>query len=59
VATGNSIAMSHNDPATMELPLSINCIDSPEAGQHVYTIRVQVVQGEVAIKGARLIAYEL
>jgi hypothetical protein len=59
VATGDSMAMSHNDPATMELPLSINCIDSPEPGQHVYTVRVQVVQGDFAIKGARLVAYEL
>ena len=47
VATGDFMAMSHNDPATMELPLSINCIDSPDAGQHVYTIRVQVAQGDV------------
>ena len=53
------MAMSHNDPATMEFPLSINCIDSPDAGQHVYTIRVQVAQGDVEIRGARLVAYEL
>jgi hypothetical protein len=59
VAITDSISMSHNDPGAIELPLSINCIDSPPAGQHVYTIRVQVVWGQVEIKGARLVAYEL
>jgi hypothetical protein len=60
VTSGISNSMiSHSDPSSVELPLSINAFDSPEAGNHVYTIRVSGAQGEIEIKGAQLVAYEL
>jgi hypothetical protein len=58
VAATSGAASSHNEPATMEIPISLDSLDSPAAGQHVYTIRVQATQGAFAMKGARLIAYE-
>lgn len=60
VVTGPGyIDLSDNDPGTLELPYSINAIDSPKPGPHVYAVRVSGTQGKIEIKGARLVAYEM
>jgi len=59
VASPGNLTMSSNDPGTLELPFSINAIDTPPPGTHTYTVRVSVNLGKVEIKGARLVAYEM
>jgi|HubBroStandDraft_1064217.scaffolds.fasta_scaffold69087_2 hypothetical protein len=45
----------------LEIPFSLNAIDTPGPGSHTYTVRMQSqsVEGRCQIKGARLVAYEL
>jgi hypothetical protein len=53
-----NLSMMRLSPLSMELPLSVNTFDFPEAGSHVYSVRARLVTGSVQIKGARLVAYE-
>ena len=43
----------------LEMPFSLNAIDTPSPGSHTYTVRMQGGDGRCQIKGARLVVYEL
>jgi hypothetical protein len=44
---------------SLELPPSMDAIDSAPPGTHVYTVEVSGLQGRCEIRGARLVAYEM
>jgi hypothetical protein len=55
----NSAVMPNFDDFSLKLPLSMNTMDSPPAGEHTYSLRVHMQDGKMEIKGARFVAIKL